>query len=207
LRWVVFDYGEVISERTAALPDLHATLLGSAVPDTESAAAFERAYWAERDAYDRGMPDLAYWSAVAARLGLPVDAAKAAELTRIDVRGWLRRRPASVALIEELHEAGVPLALLSNAPSAFGREVERQPWSARFRELVFSGDFGMAKPDAEIWKVLLDRLDARPSDCVFLDDRQVNVDGAILAGLDALRWNGADQVRARLADLGLLGSH
>ena len=203
---MVFDYGEVISERTAALPDLRATLLGSAGPDGESAAAFERAYWAEREAYDRGLPEPTYWNAVGARLGLSIDQAKADELTSIDVRGWLRRSPATVALIEELHEAGVPLALLSNAPSAFGRAVERQPWSTRFRELLFSGDLGVAKPDAEIWKVLLDRLDARPSDCVFLDDRQVNVDGANLAGLEGLLWTGADRIRARLVDLGLLGS-
>lgn len=205
-RWVVFDYGEVISERTAALPDLAAALLGPDAVDAGTLAAFEQAYWVERNAYDRGKPDLAYWASVGSHLGVEVDEAKAGELTGIDVRGWLRRSPATVALIEELHEAGVPLALLSNAPSAFGRAVEGQPWSGRFRELVFSGDLGVAKPDAEIWKVLLDRLDAPAADCVFLDDRQDNVDAANLAGLAGLRWSGVDQVRARLAGLGLLGS-
>jgi putative hydrolase of the HAD superfamily len=202
-RWVVFDYGEVISHRTAALPALAATMCGDTEPDV---AAFERAYWAYRDAYDRGMPDLAYWQAIGGQLGFAVDEPTAAELTSVDVRGWLRLEAETVALVEQLHGIGVPLALLSNAPSAFGREVERQPWSGRFEHLMFSGDLGVAKPDAEIWAALLDLLDARPADCMFLDDRQVNVDGARAAGLAAMRWTGAQTARAAFRDLGLFGS-
>jgi putative hydrolase of the HAD superfamily len=198
-RWVVFDYGEVISQRTGALPDLAAALAADVTP-------FERAYWAEREAYDRGASDLDYWRAVGDRLGIEVDAPKATELTEIDVAGWLRLEASTVALLDQLGEHGVPLALLSNAPSSFGRHVERQAWSARFEYLLFSGDLGFAKPDAEIWATLLDRLDARAADCVFLDDRQVNVDGAIAAGLAAMRWTGADPARVHLTDLGFLSS-
>jgi putative hydrolase of the HAD superfamily len=203
LHWVVFDYGEVISQRTTALPDLAVALTGDAGTD---AAAFERAYWAERDAYDRGSSDHDYWHAIGARLGVEVDQAKADELTKIDMDGWLRLDPATLALIEELGGRGIRLALLSNAPTSFGREVERQPWSGRFEHLVFSGDLGTAKPDAKIWTTLLDRLGASGPDCVFLDDRQVNVDGAIAAGLAAMLWAGADAARAGLTDLGLLDS-
>ena len=197
-RWVVFDYGEVISKRTGALPDLARTL-GAA---TE---AFEPAYWAERDAYDRGLPDTEYWRAVGARVGRKVDDATASRLTELDTHGWLRLDSDTVTLIDHLSAAGVPLALLSNAPSSFGRLVEGQSWSARFEHLMFSGDLGVAKPDGKIWAALLDRLAASPSDCVFLDDRKINVDGAIAAGLRGLLWTDAPSARARLVDFGLLG--
>lgn len=199
VRWLVFDYGEVISRPTAALPDLAARL---GVPEAEFAAA----YWAAREPYDRGQSDLAYWRAVGGALDVPVDQALADELTHLDVHGWLHPDPAAVALLDELAEAGVPLALLSNAPSSFGRAVEAltDSWTRHFQHLVFSGDLGVAKPDARIWAALADRLSARTAECLFLDDRQVNIDGALAAGMVARRWTGAVDARAHLVDAGVL---
>ncbi|RZQ65261.1 HAD family hydrolase [Amycolatopsis suaedae] len=183
MHWVVFDYGEVIVQRTTALPDL-ANRLG--VP----LGGFEQAYWAHRDDYDRGTTDLEYWQAVGDQLGVAVDARFAEELAEIDVEGWGRTDPAVIELLEALDEAGAALALLSNASSSFGRWVEKQPWTRHFRHLLFSGDLGMAKPDRQIFELLVERLGAEPGDCLFFDDRQSNVDGARVAGLRAHRWLG-----------------
>jgi len=197
VHWVVFDYGQVISRPTTALPRL-ANRLG--VPEED----FVAAYWAERDRYDRGMGDLEYWSAVGDRAGAAVDADLADELTREDVAGWLHTEPGALALLLELSAAGVPLALLSNASPSFGRAAERQPWASLFQHLVFSGDLGIAKPDPEIYQKLLTRLDASPEDCLFLDDKQANVTGAQEAGLHAERWTNPGQIRARLSELRVL---
>ena len=191
MRWVVFDYGEVISRPTGALPDL-ANLLGVPLAD------FERGYWAARDDYDRGQPDLEYWRAVGAVVGAEVDEELARLLTDVDVRGWLLPDPGSVELVEELAAAGVPLALLSNAPVPFARVAEREPWARHFRHLVFSGDLGVAKPDPRIFAALARRLGADPADCVFFDDRQVNVDGANAAGLRGVLWSGSSHARTVL---------
>jgi putative hydrolase of the HAD superfamily len=51
---------------------------------------------------------------------------------------------------------------------------------------------------------LANRLDARPADCVFLDDRQVNIDGARAAGMSAVLWTSPALARTDLASLGLL---
>lgn len=196
VRWVVFDYGEVISRRTAALPSI-ASMLGAA-------EAIDDAYFGERDAYDRGCEDLEYWRAVGARLGADVQESRAWELTRVDVDGWLDTVPESLRLIGELHGRGVALALLSNAPSAFGRAAEQQLWAQCFRHLVFSGDLELAKPDDEIWRVLLSTLDAAPGQCLFFDDRQDNVDGARKAGMHAELWRGAAHAREVLHAHGVL---
>ena len=73
MRWVVFDFGEVIGRRTIAVPTL-AQRLGAPVEE------FEEGYWASRDDYDRGSSDLHYWRALAAPFGTEVDAALSAEL-------------------------------------------------------------------------------------------------------------------------------
>jgi putative hydrolase of the HAD superfamily len=192
VNWIVFDYGEVISKRTTALPRLAATF---GVETT----AFEPHYWARRDTYDRGGADLDYWSSIGDALGVPVDQSTSDDLTALDIEGWLHPEPESLELLAALDEAGSALALLSNAPVSFARVAERQDWARHFRATVFSGDFGCAKPDAEIFAALVSRLDANPGDCLFFDDRQVNVDGALAAGLRAHRWLGADPAWDRLA--------
>ncbi|GAA5163536.1 MULTISPECIES: HAD family hydrolase [Amycolatopsis] len=185
MTWYVFDYGEVICGRTDALPELAATL-------GADLAEFEPHYWAHRDAYDRGASDLEYWGAVGEALGVPVDESTSDTLTRIDIEGWSRLDPASLELVTSLAESGASLALLSNAPSSFARFAERQDWARHFRVRVFSGDVGVAKPDEEIFELLLARLDAQAGECVFFDDRQSNVDGAKAVGLRAHLWQGTE---------------
>ncbi|HJP75640.1 MAG TPA: HAD-IA family hydrolase [Pseudonocardiaceae bacterium] len=194
MRWVVFDFGQVLGLRTEKVPEL-AGRVGLPL------AEFEARYWANRAEYDLVGDDLGYWRAVA---GDGVDASFAAELTEADEAGWLSVDPAALALVVELHGRGVPLAILSNAPGSFGRAVEAQPWAKYFRTLLFSADLGVTKPDRAIYETLLDRIDADPADCFFTDDRQANVDGAIAAGLPAARWLGADALRKDLVEFGVL---
>ncbi|WP_217649765.1 HAD family hydrolase [Saccharopolyspora flava] len=193
MRWIVFDYGEVISRRITALPELAALL--DADPET-----FERAYWAERRAYDAGCTDADYWRAVAARLDRDLDDSLIQRLTSVDVDGWMSTDPEALALLEDLHRRGVRLALLSNASTTFGRAAESKPWARYFEHLLFSGDLRVVKPDAEIWRVLLDTLDARPEECLFFDDREDNIAGARRAGLHAELWTSAARARDLLQD-------
>ncbi len=192
MSWVVFDYGEVLCSRTEALPRLAARL-------GVTQAEFEPAYWAHRDAYDRGCSDETYWKAVADSAGAELDADAVHDLTRVDIEGWSCLQDASARLLDELTANGVRLALLSNAPSSFARFAERQPWAQHFRVRVFSADVGCAKPDPEIFDLLTSRLGVRADDCVFFDDRAVNVEGARAAGLRAQVWQGADHARRVLA--------
>ncbi|SEB38064.1 putative hydrolase of the HAD superfamily [Amycolatopsis tolypomycina] len=191
MNWIVFDYGDVLSKPSAALPDL-AAAMRAPLPE------FLAAYWEYRLAYDAGSTPLEYWQAVGNAVGAPVDETLSDELTRIDVEGWGHLEPSSKALLEALSEAGANLALLSNAPVAFGEWVRAQDFARHFRVTLFSGDVRCVKPDAKIFRLLLDELGAEPADCLFFDDRESNVDGARAVGLRAHVWNGADAARAWL---------
>jgi len=200
MRWIVFDFGEVISRRNPALPALAARL---GVPLNR----FEEAYW-DRDAYDRGGSDAAYWSLIGSSLGQTFDAAAVRELTALDNAGWLDDPVAeTVALIDDLDAAGIPLALLSNAPLTFARLAEKVPWAKHFQHLIFSGDLGYAKPDVAIWEHLCAVLGTAPADLIFFDDRVPNVEGAQAFGIDARLWTSAAAARLELrAEFGDLGA-
>ncbi|SEF28735.1 putative hydrolase of the HAD superfamily [Amycolatopsis pretoriensis] len=191
MNWIVFDYGDVLSKPSLARPEM-AALLGAPLPE------FEKAYWDLRIPFDAGCTPLEYWQSVGDELGVAVDEAMSAELTRIDVAGWGHLEPSSAALLDALAGAGANLALLSNAPVVFGEWARAQEWASHFRVMVFSGDVRCVKPDAKIFRLLLDELGAEPADCLFFDDRPSNVDGARAVGLKAEVWNGADAARAWL---------
>ncbi|MBO0830303.1 MAG: HAD-IA family hydrolase, partial [Streptosporangiales bacterium] len=165
---------------------------------------FARAYWGERDAYDRGWSDAAYWRRVGSRLGVTVTDELVTRLTDTDEDGWLHTVPESRALVDELRGDGVGVAILSNAPASFARRLMAQDWVRPIEHVLVSGEIGAAKPDAAIWAELIARLGAHPREIVFFDDRVTNVTGAREAGLTAEPWTDAAAGRARLVELGVL---
>ena len=50
--------------------------------------------------------------------------------------------------------------------------------------------FVEVKPGPEIYRTLLERYRLRPEDCLFVDDVQQNVDGAVAVGMHAVRFTG-----------------
>ena len=177
----MLDYGQVLSrpQPPAALARLEAL---SGLP----AEALWPAYWAERVPYDRGLVDGAgYWAAVAARLGRPGwPAATVAELIAADVASWSHLDPAMVAWAGALGRAGVATALLSNAPRELATFiVERFAWVAALDGRTFSCDLGAVKPEPAIYASCLAAIGVQAADALLIDDREVNVAGAVAAGL------------------------
>jgi epoxide hydrolase-like predicted phosphatase len=93
-------------------------------------------------------------------------------------------------------------ALLSNAWDDLRGKL-RQTWKIddAFDEIIISSEVGFAKPDLRIYRLTLDRLRVNPDEAVFIDDFQENVDGAILAGLQAIRFESSHQVLKALSRL------
>ena len=63
---------------------------------------------------------------------------------------------------------------------------------------------GLRKPDARIYRLALDLSLRTGDECVFVDDRPLNIDAARAAGLRAIRFESAAQLRRELASLGVL---
>jgi HAD superfamily hydrolase (TIGR01509 family) len=83
-------------------------------------------------------------------------------------------------VLDALRDRGMRTALLSNA--AGGGSVRRrlEPY---FDAQVFSGEVGVAKPAAEIYRLTADLLKLPADACVFVDDSARNVAGAVAAGM------------------------
>ena len=191
MKWVLFDYGEVLSH--AQPEDDRARLV--AVCDTDP-DGFWRGYWEHRLEFDRGTlsPD-AYWSRV---IGRRASAGEVERLVALDVRSWSHANWDTVAILSELLAAGRPVALLSNAPVCVADGVERLPHVQAMRARFYSGHLGLVKPEREIYLRAAAELGASPGDVVFVDDRPVNVGAAESVGMSAIHFRDAGTLRADL---------
>ena len=90
-------------------------------------------------------------------------------------------------------------ALLSNAWDDL-RGVVINEWQIAdaFDELIISAEVGVAKPDAGIYELTLERLNVAPSEAVFVDDFRRNIEGAQAVGMYAIHFRDSDQVRTEL---------
>ena len=177
-RVVVFDYGEVIS-RSPSEAD-RAALVARAGADPER---FWPAYWAHRDGLDQGATSIgAYWGRVADDLGLAFDPIDVHELWAIDHRSWLSVDPGTLAVLHALRDGGTRLALLSNAGADFVGWLRHGSFAPLFERVFVSGELDLVKPSAEIYEHVIAELGIAASDLVFVDNKSVNVDGAIAVG-------------------------
>jgi HAD superfamily hydrolase (TIGR01509 family) len=72
-----------------------------------------------------------------------------------------------------------------------------------FEERFLSHEMGLVKPDRAAFEYVVEALECPAERILFLDDNQINVEGARAAGLRSERAQGIDDARSILASIGL----
>lgn len=107
--------------------------------------------------------------------------------------------------IQTMKEAGLRVYLLSNYPKSYF-EIHKQN-QLSFVEMVdgmmISACEGIVKPEEEIYKKLLNKYNLIPEECLFFDDRAVNVEGAKACGICASVFTGIDDAIHTLHEYGI----
>jgi 2-haloacid dehalogenase len=111
----------------------------------------------------------------------------------------------SVAILEELKDAGYELHALTNwSAETFPFARDRFAFLDWFESILVSADVGLIKPDPHIFELLLARIGRVPSACVYIDDNPRNVAAAAALGLDAIVFADVDRLRHDLTRRDLL---
>jgi putative hydrolase of the HAD superfamily len=93
------------------------------------------------------------------------------------------------AIVNELKQT-YQLVLLSNDISEWSLFLRNKYRLNEYFDLVVvSGDHGILKPDAAIFNMILDRMNLRASDCLYVDDREKNLKAAKQLGMSAVLFN------------------
>ena len=117
------------------------------------------------------------------------------EYARRLVLGWWLDGPlmpmeGMAALLEELKGLGYGLYLLSNATVRQPEYFPGIPGSQFFDGAVISAHWKVLKPEREIYEILFREYGLKPSECFFVDDLNINVEGALCAGMDGYIFDG-----------------
>jgi putative hydrolase of the HAD superfamily len=199
IRAVIFDYGMVLTGQP--VQEAHEGMVRiTELPVDE----FEKFYWADRHAYDEGkLSGTTFWQKFKADSGLPLTEEQLEELNRLDAKMWTTSDPRMLAWHDQLRQRGIRTAILSNMGDSVLENIEREfAWIHGFDALVWSFQLGMAKPAPDIYRHALEKLETRPGETLFLDDKQVNIDAARELGIEGLLFNGIDQLRRDLVARG-----
>jgi len=199
VRVVLFDLGGVL-ERVAAAPKVEAWTSGripssafwSAWLSADSVRDFETGRIGPEEFAPRAVEEL----------GLDI----APEAFLHDFRDWLAG-PYDGArdLVLQVRAAGLRTASFSNSNAVHWPIMERHQDTATIFDANFpSHRLGLCKPDVEAFQAVVHGLGVPAHEVLFLDDNQVNVDGAREAGMLATRVDGVDGARSALHEAGLL---
>ncbi len=111
----------------------------------------------------------------------------------------------TVAILEELADAGTPLYALTNwAADTWLHARDGFPFLRLFRGILVSGEEQLAKPEPAIFHRLAARFGLTLPDLVFIDDNKKNAEAATALGIHAIRFESPLQLREDLGALGFL---
>jgi len=95
------------------------------------------------------------------------------------------------------------LVLLSNVDAAYWATVlSRHPELNYFHHRLVSFEMGVAKPDAEAFRLAVDAVSGEPSDCIFIDDKLENTKAALSLGFQSYLFKDVSDLRKELHRIG-----
>ena len=150
-------------------------------------------------ALERGEIDEATYWASYGKADIVVDPDRFHQVRRASTT-WL---PGMRQLVADVGAAGCRTVVASNYPHWLAEHADGL-LAGLVDDIVGSYQLRARKPDPAFYQRLLTRLGARADEVAFVDDRPANLDGAAEVGLVPVLAGTADEVRARLADLGAM---
>ena len=113
--------------------------------------------------------------------------------------------PEAFALLDELAACGrYLLATLNNESRELNQSrIDRFDLRRYFTVFFSSGFLGVKKPDQAIYQLALQLTQRSPAECVFIDDRDLNLECAVTEGMRTIHYQDASQLRTELVGLGI----
>ncbi len=109
--------------------------------------------------------------------------------------------PEVIDLVKKLR-GDYKTGLLSNLEDAGVEVIKKQGLEENFDEIVYSCKVGFIKPDKKIYQIMLKKLGVKAEEAVFIDDKEINIDGAKKAGMKGIVFLNYQKL---VQDLKLLG--
>lgn len=94
-------------------------------------------------------------------------------------------KPEAISVLEKLKSDGYKVGLLSNGDSKSQHDkIDHCELGNYFDEIIVTGDYGVSKPDPEIYRIMANKLDVKSEECIYIGDTfSTDILGAIRANM------------------------
>ncbi len=153
--------------------------------------------------HDRGVPAAESCAVLAARHPELADLIWAWSTRSEEMIGGVDE--GSIEVLRAVRDTGLPCFALTNMEAeTYPVRRARYPFLRWFDGTVVSGWEGMAKPDPEIFVLLLERFGLTPETTLMVDDLSENLDTARQLGMQTLLFRSSARLRDELEVAGVL---
>lgn len=191
---VIFDFGGVLNLEANNEPAalfIRNTLHLS--PTEFATAAQEGHLWSKA-----GMTETEFWNMYAHRRGVKLPSDWNIKLEPL-LKNAVGADEKMYRLIEELKAQGLRVGLLSNVLAGRAKMLKEFGFYSPFQPSIVSSDVNLAKPDPQIYLLLLKELNLPAQDVIFVDDKASNIDAARKLGIDGIVFHSEQQLREELS--------
>lgn len=109
------------------------------------------------------------------------------DLVHRELDGEVPLMPGAARLVAALRDAGIPIAMATNAARPFAEKaLDRAGHADTFPVLVTAGDVAQPKPAPEIYLAAAAALGVDPTGCVAVEDSPTGVTAGVEAGMTVL---------------------
>lgn len=105
-------------------------------------------------------------------------------------------------IVRKLKDDGYTLGVISNVGDELGNFLPQECVDL-FNQVTLSYHVHAIKPDPQIYEYHLSKLGIKPQECVFIDDREPNVAGAIEMGIQGILYTNVAQLKTDLQQRGI----
>ncbi|MFZ2357163.1 MAG: HAD family phosphatase [Candidatus Omnitrophota bacterium] len=142
----------------------------------------------------------AYWKIILEKHGWNIDIPELKEAVRNNFREIEGVRP----IIEKLRKNGYKLGLLSVHAKEWVDHLESKfDYHKLFNSTLYSFEVAIIKPDKKAYKLILEKLAAKPNECLFIDDGQKNISAASELGIKTILFESPEKLLNSLKEISI----
>lgn len=197
VRVVVFDFGRVLGYSDQSIVDEKVSQALN-IPPQDVHSIFLRL---KKHLLTKG-DERDFWEKYACSIGRTLPHNWLSEVRHI-IASAERNVPGSLEIVQRLKKQGFQVALLSNVRKDKAEVLAQLGYYKEFQPVILSCDVDCVKPDAKIYKILLNTLKRTPEECLFIDDACVNVEAAQKMGMDAICFTSPEALIVELKKRGI----
>ncbi len=187
---IIFDLSEVLLSGMYGSEAKIGQLIGK--PVSPDYLYIQKETW---DFFHGKITEDTYWQLIIERSGWELSIPTLKEL----VRSQMNEIAGTRKIIEKLRAKGYKLGLLSVHAKEWIAHLEtKYDYHKHFHQVMYSYQVGVSKPDPQAFKLILESLQVKPTETLFVDDSEENLETAKSLGMHTIHFKNAKELKKEL---------